>query len=86
MLLNSEFAHGIAAKLATDLNATHGSDATALVTEATLRCLSRQPTKQEVAAGQKFLQKQTSLTLNFQAALADYCLALLNSNEFVYID
>jgi hypothetical protein len=86
MLLNSDFAHSIAAKLATDLNATHGSEATALITEATLRCLSRQPTMQEKAIGLKFLQKQTALTPNFQAALADYCLALLNSNEFVYVD
>ena len=86
MLLNSEFAQVIAAKLATDLNATHGSDATALITEATLRCQSRQPTEQEKEAGQKFLQKQTAITPNFQAALADYCLALLNSNEFVYVD
>ncbi|MCX6837852.1 MAG: DUF1549 and DUF1553 domain-containing protein [Verrucomicrobia bacterium] len=86
MLLNSEFAHAIAAKLATDLNATHGSEATALITEATLCCLSRQPTKQENEMGQKFLQKQTAITPNFQAALADYCLALLNSNEFVYVD
>ena len=86
MLLNSEFAHAIAAKLATDLNATHGSDAAALITEATMRCLSRQPTEQEKEAGQKFLQKQTAITPNFQAALADYCLALLNSNEFVYVD
>ena len=76
----------IAAKLAADLNATHGSDATALIADATLRCLSRQPTKKETETGQKFLQKQTSLTPNFQTAFADYCLALLNSNEFVYID
>jgi|UniRef100_UPI003783DE84 hypothetical protein len=86
MLLNSEFAHTIAAKLAADLNATHGSDATALITDATQGCLARQPTKTEIEAGQKFLHKQTSLTPNFQAALADYCLALLNSNEFVYVD
>jgi hypothetical protein len=86
MLLNSEFAQAIAAKLATDLNATHGSEATALITEATLRFLSRQPTEQEKEAGKKFLQKQTAITPNFQAALADYCLALLNSNEFVYVD
>jgi hypothetical protein len=86
MLLNSEFAQAIAAKLATDLNARHGSEATALITEATLLCLSRQPTKQEKEVGPKFLQKQTAITPNFQAALADYCLALLNSNEFVYVD
>jgi len=86
MLLNSEFAHSIAAKLAADLNVEHGSDAIALISEATLRCLSRQPTKAEIKAGQMFLQKQTVLALNFQEALADYCLALLNSNEFVYVD
>jgi hypothetical protein len=86
MLLNSDFAHDIAAKIATNLNAAHGSDATALIMDATLLCLARQPTRQELAAGQKFLQMQTSITPNFQAALTDYCLALLNSNEFVYID
>ena len=86
MLLNSDFVHSIAAKLAADLNAAHGSDATALITNATLRCLARQPTKQEIEAGQKFLQKQTALAPSFREALVDYCLALLNSNEFVYVD
>ena len=86
MLLNSDFAHSIAAKLAADLNEQHGSDAAALIADATLRCLSRQATKPEIEAGQKFLHKQTSLTPNFRDALADYCLALLNSNEFVYVD
>ncbi|MCF7785532.1 MAG: DUF1549 and DUF1553 domain-containing protein [Prosthecobacter sp.] len=86
MLLNSDFAHSIAAKIAAQLNAQHGSDATALITAATLRCLSRQPTPQEIEIGQKFLQKQTALTPGFREALADYCLALLNSNEFVYVD
>ncbi len=86
MLLNSDFAHSIAAKITTDLNAQHGSDAAALITDATLRCLSRQATKPEIEAGKEFLQNQTTLTPNFQAALADYCLALLNANEFVYID
>jgi hypothetical protein len=86
MLLNSDFAHGIAVKIATQLNEQHGSDAAALITAATQRCLSRQPTPQELEIGQKFLQKQTALTPGFREALADYCLALLNSNEFVYVD
>ena len=86
MLLNSDFAHGIAAKIAAQLNEQHGSDAAALITDATLHCLSRQPTGQEIEIGQKFLQKQTTLTPGFHEALADYCLALLNSNEFVYVD
>lgn len=86
MLLNSEFAHDIAAKLAAHLNAVHGQDEVALIGDATLRCLSRQATKQEIEAGQKFLQGQVALAPNFQGALADYCLALLNSNEFLYVD
>lgn len=86
MLLNSEFAHDIAGKLAAGLNEKHGSEARAIIHEATLRCLSREPTKKEIEIGQKFLQQQTALTPGFREALADYCLALLNSNEFVYID
>ncbi len=86
MLLNSEFVHDIARRIATGLNDQHGSDATALITAATLRCLSREPTKQEIEMGQKFLRQQTALTPGFREALADYCLALLNSNEFVYVD
>jgi alcohol dehydrogenase class IV len=86
MLLNSEFTHSIATKLAARLNEQHGSDTAALITAATLRCLSRNPTPQEIELGQKFLQKQTALTPAFRDALADYCLALLNSNEFVYVD
>ena len=86
MLFNSEFAHGIASKLAADLIADHGQDADVLIREATLRCLSRDGTKVEIEAGQAFLQKQAGLALKFQEALSDYCLALLNSNEFVYVD
>lgn len=86
MLLNSEFAHDIAAKLAADLTGKHGSDASALITEATLRCLARQPSKQELKTGQTFLQKHTTLTSSFRDAFTDYCLALLNSNEFMFVD
>jgi len=86
MLLNSEFAHGIATKLATDLMEQYGSDASALITDATLRCLARQPTKQELKTGQTFLQKHATLTSSFRDAFTDYCLALLNSNEFLYLD
>ncbi len=86
MLLNSDFAHSIATKIAACLNEQHGTNATALITAAAQRCLSRQPTPQELKLGQTFLQKQTALTPGFREALADYCLALLNSNEFVYVD
>ncbi|MGV3664140.1 MAG: DUF1549 and DUF1553 domain-containing protein [Prosthecobacter sp.] len=86
MLLNSEFAHDIAGRLARGLNEEHGSDAASIIHSAILRCYARPPTKQETAAGQKFLQQQTALVPSFRDALADYCLALLNSNEFIYVD
>jgi hypothetical protein len=86
MLLNSEFSHEIAARIAADLTARRGSDATALITAATLRCLAREPTKQEIESGNQFLQKQTTLAPGFREAFTDYCLALLNLNEFVYLD
>jgi hypothetical protein len=58
--------------------------------------LGRQPTPQEAALGQEFLGKQEALPAPAGAAtasdppavraLADYCLALINLNEFVYVD
>ena len=86
MLLNSEFSHSAAAKLAADLSAKNGSDTKDLITNATLRCLSRQATQQEIEIGQKFLQQQTAISPSLREAFADYCLALLNSNEFIYVD
>lgn len=86
MLLNSEFAQEMARQLATRLSADRGSDAGAILDAACLRCFARLPTQEEAALGRSFLQQQTSLAQDFRAALADYCLALLNSNEFLYVD
>lgn len=85
-LLNSEFAHDTAAKLAKSLTQTHGSDIPALMTAATRLCLSRIPTEIEITAGSTFMEQQARLTGSLNAALADYCLALLNSNEFLFVD
>ena len=85
-LLNSEFAHDTAAKLAKSLTQTHGSDISALMTAATRLCLSRIPTEIEITTGSTFMEQQTKLTGSLNAALADYCLALLNSNEFLFVD
>ncbi len=85
-LLNSEFAHDTAAKLAKSLTQTHGSDIPELMTAATRLCLSRIPTEIEITTGSTFIEQQTKLTGSLNAALADYCLALLNSNEFLFVD
>jgi len=85
-LLNSEFAHDAAAKLAKSLTQTHGSDIPALIIATTRLCLSRMPTEIEITTGSTFMEQQTKLTGSLNAALADYCLALLNSNEFLFVD
>ena len=85
-MLNSDFAHETAAKLATTLTQKHGSDTRALVSAATQRCLSRKATEAEITTGSTFIEQQTQLAGSFQGALADYCLALLNSNEFLFTD
>lgn len=86
MLMNSEFAQDMAGRLAAVLTEAHGSETQAIIKEATVRCLARIPTEAEIVMGEKFLHQQSILTPNFREALADYCLALLNSNEFIYID
>lgn len=85
-LLNSDFAHDAAAKLTTTLTEKHSSDTRAIITAATRLCLSRTATEAEITSGVTFIERQTKLAGSFQAALADYCLALLNSNEFLFVD
>ena len=43
-------------------------------------------TPAERARGQAFLEKQTALAGSFAEAVKDYCLAVLNSNAFVFVD
>jgi hypothetical protein len=85
-LLNSDFAHDTAAKLAATLSEKHGSDARALISAATRLSLSRTATEKEITTGVTFIEQQMKLAGSFQGALADYCLALLNSNEFLFVD
>jgi hypothetical protein len=85
-MLNSDFVNATAAALATTLTSKHGSEADPILTEATRICLSRQATPAELNAGRLFLEKQTALAGSFAEAVKDYCLALLNSNAFVFVD
>lgn len=86
MLINSGFAQDCARSLAASLSKQHGSEARALITAATRRCLARLPSEAELDAGAVFLEQQTERAGGFNESLADYCLALMNSNEFVFVD
>ncbi len=85
-MLNSDFVNETAAALATTLTSKHGSEADPILTEATRTCLSREATPAELITGRLFLEKQTALAGSFAEAVKDYCLALLNSNAFVFVD
>ena len=76
MLLNGEFALERAQRWAASLLAGCKDDR-ALVTQAYRAAWGRPATAEEIALGVKFLG---------QATAADFCHALLNSNEFLYAD
>ena len=86
LLFNSEFSQRAAGHLAERILERTDTTPEALVAEATRLCFARKPTAKEAALGAAFLQKQTALAPTLRDALADYCLALLNSNAFLWID
>ena len=59
-----------------------GSDPDKAIDQAYLIAFSRRPTSEEREAGLKFLRTHSKPS----DALADYCHALLNLNEFLYVD
>lgn len=84
-LLNSGFSQDMAASLASRLSAPD-SDPSRIIDEATWICFSRAPTAEEVQRDTTFLARQAALAPSFQAAVSDYCLALMNASEFSWID
>lgn len=84
-LFNSEFSLSMAQSLAGEL-LKHGTDVDTIINEASWRCFSRPPTTKELQLGRTFLEKHTTLSETFQKAVTDYCLALMNSNAFCYVD
>jgi hypothetical protein len=71
---------------------THASlDPTAQINLLYERTLGRPPTEQELAAARMFLaasfgQQDTAVSDATPAALVELCLAILNLNEFIYVD
>ena len=79
-LFNSDFAHECSRVLAKRIRRSAGDDPASQAEEAFRRTLNRSPNKHEMATTLSFL-KQTD-----EDRLPDLCLALFNSNEFLYID
>ena len=84
-LFNSEFSHSIAQSLAENLLQQNTKPAE-LVQAATWQCFSRPATPMEQQLGEKFLTDHQKFTTNPAETLTDYCLALINSNAFCFVD
>jgi hypothetical protein len=86
LLLNSELTLERARQWSARLLVRFGSDERALVAEAYRAAWGRGATEDEVNLGVRFVASQTALAGSRDAAVADFCHALLNANEFLYVD
>ncbi len=84
VLLNSEQSFELAAAFALDVRASVGTDRISQLDAISRRALGRPPSPAEQAAGIDFLG--TSPASGKDDKLADYCLAVFNLNEFLYVD
>ena len=78
LLLNSDFSWDMAEAFATRVQNEHPADSTQAIQTAFRLALCRAPTSSELADARAFLATGCKLT--------DFCLALLNLNEFIYVD
>jgi hypothetical protein len=88
LLFNSELTLERAERWAQSLRSRCGEDARALVAEAYRAAWGRPASAEEVRLGLKFLAEQEGRhgPGGPHSALADFCHALLNTNEFLYVD
>jgi hypothetical protein len=86
MLLNEKLYADKARKFAERVAGETGGDREAAIDRAYLVALSRKPMSEERAAAKRFLADQATKAGGPKQALADFCHALLNLNEFVYVD
>ena len=85
-LLNSDFIHKQAARLAASVDADHVDDAE-VVRRTVSAALSRTATEEEIQAGRDLMdQLQEKHGLERQQAVELYCLTVLNWNEFLFVD
>jgi cytochrome c553 len=86
-LLNSEFSQEQAAALAARLEQEIPHDAAAQIRRAIRLTCARQPNDKEVQQDLQFMHAlQAKDGMNATLALKQYCLLLLNANEFYYLD
>ncbi len=86
LLLNSEFVFERGQALAAVLDKRFDGDDTRMIAQGYRLVWGRQPSAEEIQLGLRFLSKQSEVRRSRRAAFADFCHALLNTNEFLFID
>jgi len=85
-LLNSDLVVDWARGLAERVRNDEGLSTSAQVERAYRFVYSRLPNEEESRDAVRFLERQTALAPSAEAAFADFCHMLLNSNEFLYMN
>jgi hypothetical protein len=96
LMLNSEFTQQLAQRWAERLVGTYGDDAEALVSRAYVEAFGRQAEADEIDAAAAFLAEHQRTVSDDASAgesddtwtdvVADFCHAMFNANEFIYLD
>jgi hypothetical protein len=86
MLLNEKLYVEQARRFADRVIREAGDDSDAAIERAYRLAFSRLPTDEERSAARLFLESQAPTAGGVKEALADFCHALFNLNEFVYLD
>jgi hypothetical protein len=86
MLLNEKLYADKARQFAERVAGEAGADQDARIERAYVVALTRVPTSDERAEARRFLDAQAKKAGGTNEAFADFCHALLNLNEFVYVD
>jgi hypothetical protein len=84
-LLNDDMVLGWAKAMASRVKDDPGMTVDAQIERAFRIAYGRQPSEREMASSRVFFERQSALA-SPDAALADLCHALLNSNEFLYLE
>lgn len=86
MLLNDRLILDIAGKFAERVRHEAGNDRDKIIDRTYSVALGRRPTPEERASMRQFLERQTANGYNREQAVADLCHAVLNLNEFLFVD
>jgi hypothetical protein len=85
MLLNEKLILDEAKKFANRVMKESDKNQAAVIGQAFRLALGRLPSEEEQSTARAFLEKHSALG-DLEGAVADLCHALLNVNEFVYVD